>query len=65
MDFKTRDLYRKEIEILSFASGQEENDWLKSSSTWPGESNRSEPGSLGMSNRNQTGMKDSGKLTHI
>jgi len=25
MDFKTRDLYRKEIESLSFASGQEEN----------------------------------------
>ena len=26
MDFKTRDLYRKEIESLSFASGREEND---------------------------------------
>ena len=30
MDFKTRDLYRKEIESLSFASGQEENELPKS-----------------------------------
>ena len=29
MDFKTRDLYRKEIELLSFASGQEENELAK------------------------------------
>ncbi len=29
MDFKTRDLYRKEIESLSFASGQEENELAK------------------------------------
>ncbi len=29
MDFKTRDLYRKEIELLSFASGQEENELVK------------------------------------
>ncbi|OGC75959.1 MAG: hypothetical protein A2Z27_05165 [candidate division Zixibacteria bacterium RBG_16_50_21] len=29
MDFKTRDLYRKEIESLSFASGQEENKLAK------------------------------------
>jgi cyclic beta-1,2-glucan synthetase len=29
MDFKTRDLYRKEIEALSFASGQEENELAK------------------------------------
>ena len=26
MDFKTRDIYRKEIEILSIATGLEEND---------------------------------------
>lgn len=26
MDFKTRDLYRKEIEILSFSTGREENE---------------------------------------
>ena len=26
MDFKTRDLYRKEIEKLSFATGREENE---------------------------------------
>jgi len=26
MDFKTRDLYRKEIESLSFATGREENE---------------------------------------
>jgi cyclic beta-1,2-glucan synthetase len=26
MDFKTRDMYRKEIELLSFASGREENE---------------------------------------
>lgn len=29
MDFKTRDMYRKEIESLSFASGQEENELAK------------------------------------
>ncbi len=29
MDFKTRDLYRKEIESLSFASSQEENELAK------------------------------------
>ena len=29
MDFKTRDLYRKEIESLSFASGQAENELAK------------------------------------
>ena len=29
MDFKTRDMYRKEIESLSFASGQEENGLAK------------------------------------
>ena len=29
MDFKTRDMYRKEIESLSFACGQEENELAK------------------------------------
>jgi cyclic beta-1,2-glucan synthetase len=29
MDFTTRDLYRKEIELLSFATGQKENDLAK------------------------------------
>jgi cyclic beta-1,2-glucan synthetase len=51
MDFKTRDLYRKEIESLSFASGQEENelakitlDLARESSTGETESARIFPG---------------------
>jgi len=47
MDFKTRDLYRKEIESLSFASGQEENEIARVILDMARESNVEKPGSTG------------------
>ncbi|HSB65166.1 MAG TPA: hypothetical protein VLD65_01230, partial [Anaerolineales bacterium] len=48
MDFRTRDLYRKEIEALSFASGQEENEISKIALSLARESSEEKPGSTGI-----------------
>ena len=48
MDFKTRDLYRKEIESLSFASGQEENELAKITLDLARESSIGKPDSAGI-----------------
>jgi cyclic beta-1,2-glucan synthetase len=47
MDFKTRDLYRKEIETLSFASGQKENEIANIILDLARENNEEKPGSTG------------------
>ena len=43
MDFKTRDLYRKEIELLSFASGREETQLAQAAVSLAGEHRKGEP----------------------
>jgi cyclic beta-1,2-glucan glucanotransferase len=48
MDFKTRDLYRKEIESLSFATGQEENELAKITLDLARENSIGKPGSAGI-----------------
>jgi len=48
MDFTTRDLYRKEIESLSFKSGQEENELAKSTLDLARESKVGKPDSTGI-----------------
>jgi cyclic beta-1,2-glucan synthetase len=48
MDFKTRDMYRKEIESLSFASGQEENELAKITLDLARESSTGETESAGI-----------------
>ncbi|MFZ2096745.1 MAG: hypothetical protein WAV05_08920, partial [Anaerolineales bacterium] len=48
MDFKTRDLYRKEIELLSFTSGREENELAEITIDLARKSSTGEPESAGI-----------------
>ncbi len=66
MDFKTRDLYRKEIELLSFASGQEENEIAKITLDLALNSSAEKPGSTGTvagTNRDESPRAD--PLPHV
>ena len=58
MDFKTRDMYRKEIESLSFASGQAENELAKITLDLARESSTDETESAGIS-RDTSGIDSS------